>query len=310
MSGRRGYHPDVDDRPAARPPRTLAEILTLEPLGEGVAVGRSPAWGLRVYGGQFLGQALVAAAGSVSAGSGGAPRRAHSLHAYFLRAGDVAEPIEYRVATVRDGRAFAVREVRAVQHGREAFRLVASFHTAEGGLDHAPSRPDIAELPGPDDGLPTYHDWVVESYDPARTEDRARAEDRPSTLDVRYVDPPPPRPDGPVDAPQRMWVRSATPLGERPGLHEAALAYLSDETLIDQAMLPHGRRWSDADLEAASLDHAMWFCRPARADEWLLYEQTVLSTAGGRGQVRGDLYRPDGTLVATACQEGLIRLTG
>jgi acyl-CoA thioesterase-2 len=300
----------VDDLVAAGPPTTLEDVLTLVPVGEGAAIGRSPAWGQRVYGGQFLGQALLAAARSLPAGAGGAPRRANSLHAYFLRAGDVGEPIEYRVATVRDGRAFALREVRALQHGREAFRMVASFHTAEGGLDYVPERPDIATLPGPDDGLPTYHDWVVESHDPARVEDRARAVARPTTLDVRYVDPPPPRPAGPVLAPQRMWIRSATPLGDAPELHEAALAYLSDETLIDQAMLPHGRRWSDDDLEGASLDHAMWFCRPARADEWLLLEQTVVSTAGARGQVRGDLYRPDGTLVATVCQEGLIRLTG
>jgi acyl-CoA thioesterase-2 len=300
----------VDDLVAAGPPRTLAEILTLEPVGEGVAVGRSPAWGTRVYGGQFLGQALLAATSSVADGTGDAAQRAHSLHAYFLRAGDIAEPIEYRVSTVRDGRAFAVREVRALQHGREAFRLVASFHTPEDGPEHTPSRPDIADLPGPDDGLPSYHDWVVESYDAARVEDRTRAAARPTTLDVRYVDAPPPRPDGPVATPQRMWARSSTPLGDSPGLHEAALAYLSDETLIDQAMLPHGRRWSDAELEAASLDHAMWFCRPARADEWLLFEQTVVSTAGARAQVRGDLYRRDGTLVATACQEGLVRLTG
>jgi len=286
----------------------LSAILSLEPVGEGVLLGRSPAWGVRVYGGQFLGQSLLAAAGSVPPDGAGEPRAVNSLHAYFLRPGDVAEPIEYRVSAVRDGRAFATREVRAFQHGREAFRLLASFHAREPGLLYQP-RPDIAALPGPDAGLPTYQEWMLATYDEDRAEDRARAEQRPEPIEVRYVDPPPPRSPRPLDAPQRMWVRSAGPLGEDAAVHAAALAYLSDETLIDQAMLPHGMRWSDARLEGASLDHAMWFCRPARADEWLLFEQTVLSTAGGRGQVRGDLYRPDGTLVATVTQEGLLRVT-
>lgn len=296
----------------AEDPRTLADILNLDAVEEGLVVGRSPAWGLRVYGGQFLGQALLAAARSVPPDPSGRPKAAHSLHAYFLRAGDVTEPIEYHVATVRDGRAFSVREVRASQRGREAFRLVASFHAPEDGLEYQPSAvpappPGSAAVP---DGLPTYHDWVVASYAPHRTEDRARAAARPSPIEVRYLDAPPPRGAEPRTDPQRMWVRAAGPLGDDPAVHAAALAYISDETLIDQAMLPHGMRWSDEALDAASLDHAMWFCRPARADEWLLYEQTVLSTAGGRAQVRGDLFQPDGTLVATACQEGLIRLTG
>jgi acyl-CoA thioesterase-2 len=231
------------------------------------------------------------------------------LHAYFLRAGLVDEPIEYHVSTVRDGRAFAVREVRAHQQGREVFRLMASFHATEPGLDHQ-ARADMADLPGPDAGLPTYHEWMLDTYGPRQAEDRARFAARPATLEVRYIDPPPPRSPRPVTAPQRMWVRSASALGDDPAVHAAAIAYLSDETLVDQSMLPHGLRWSDERLEAASLDHAMWFCRPARADEWLLFCQTVVSTAGARAQVRGDLFQADGTLVATACQEGLIRFGG
>lgn len=278
----------------------LLASFDLQPRGEGRFHVDSPAgWPVRIFGGQFLGQSVVAAGRTVGEG-----RILHSLHGYFVRPGDPAKPLDYLVATIRDGRSFASRRVEAAQDGEVRFVSLVSFTAPEDGLDYQPPV-DLREVPPPD-GLRTYSDWMLETTD--RPEDHYETQNRPRPVDVRYVDPPVNPPRGPVTHPQRMWLRLPGPLPDDPLVHAAALAYASDETLIDNSMLPHARRWSDPDLQGASLDHAMWFLRPTRADQWLLFEQTVVSTAGGRGLARGDLYTPDGSLVATATQEGLLRL--
>jgi acyl-CoA thioesterase-2 len=278
----------------------LLASFDLEPCGEARFCVDSPAgWPVRIFGGQFLGQAVVAAGRTLADG-----RAVHSLHGYFVRPGDPELPLEYSVSTVRDGRSFATRRVEATQAGELRFVCLVSFTAAENGLEYQPPV-DLGLLPPPD-GLRTYGDWMAETTD--NPEDHYETRSRPRPVDVRYVDPPTNPPEGPITSPQRMWLRLPGPLPDDPLIHAAALAYASDETLIDNSMLPHGRRWSDPALQGASIDHAMWFLRPARADQWLLFEQTVVSTAGGRGLARGDLYTPAGSLVATATQEGLLRL--
>ena len=285
----------------ADPAALLLAALDLEPAGEGRFRGRSvPGWAVRIFGGQFLAQAVVAAGRTL-----GDDKVVHSLHGYFVRAGDPEGALDYTVSALRDGRTFATRRVEAAQGGSLRFVALVSFAAPEDGLEHPPPL-DLSTVPPPG-GLPTYADWMAETTgDPER---HYETRSRPRPVEVRYVDPPVNPPDGPVTAPQRMWLRVPGPLPDDPLVHAAALAYASDETLIDNSMLPHGRRWSDADLQGASLDHAMWFLRPGRADSWLLFSQVVVSTAGGRAPARGDLHRADGVLVATATQEGLIRIT-
>jgi acyl-CoA thioesterase-2 len=283
------------------PTALLLAALDLRAEGEGCFLaGSVPGWAARIFGGQFLGQSVVAAGRSVTAGM-----VVHSLHATFLRPGDPTQPLRYLVTTLREGRSFATRHVVARQDGTDRFVAIVSFARPERGLDYQPAI-DLSAVPPPA-GLRRYGEWMAETTE--RPEDGYETAERPRPVEVRYVDPPPNPSDEPVTGPQRMWLRVPGALPDDPLLHAAALAYASDETLIDNVMLPHGLRWSDPRLQGASLDHAMWFCRPAAADRWLLFEQTVVSTAAGRGLVRGDLYTEAGELVATASQEGLMRLT-
>jgi acyl-CoA thioesterase-2 len=225
-------------------------------------------------------------------------RIAHSLHAYFLRPGDALLPVDLAVETVRDGRAFSSRQVAASQRGKELFRMLASFQlpAATPQYTAAPMPP----VPPPEQVTLTYDDFTVQQIG-----ERDWAGDlRP--LEIRYVNPPGAR-GVPVTEPQLMWMRIEEPLADDPGIHQAGLAYLSDATLVDHVMLPHGLRWHDEDFEGTSLDHAMWFHRPARADHWLLFEQTVQATGGGRGLVSGRFFDRAGQLVASCVQEGLMR---
>ena len=248
----------------------------------------------RMYGGQLLAQALAAAERTVTD-----DRHAHSLHAYFLAPGDVSTTVEMRVERVRDGRSFSSRSVGAFQGGRELFRMVASYHIAEPGEPFAGHRkPDV---PPPEEVALTYEEFSSS----AGRQQEWDIEARP--MDTRCINPPVAPLGEPVLEDQRMWMRISERLPERPGLHCAALAYLSDSTLIDHVVLPHGRRWQEPGLTGASLDHAMWFHNPARADEWLLFDQTVEATGSGRGLATGRIFDPDGILVATCSQEGLIR---
>lgn len=283
----------------------------------------------RLFGGQFLAQGLAAAYHTIDDdhggdndedGDGGGPSAGvHSLHAQFLRPGDPGSITRYTVDVVRDGRSFAMRNVSATQGGRLLFQMMASFHRPEPGLEYQPAMPPVA---GPDSAPTTYNAYVVGVSLGDRASDGAgdhlgdEAGDtegdwwgsaRP--VEIRYLDPP--QGSQATDAPQRMWMRLSQSLaGEPQWVHDCAVAYISDTTLIDHVYLPHGRRWHDPANIGASLDHAMWFHRPAVADQWLLFDQVVESTARGRGLTTGRLYQADGSLVATCAQEGLMRWSG
>lgn len=255
---------------------------------------RGPERAGRMYGGQLLAQGLVAARRTVPDG-----REAHSLHAYFLAPGDASAPSELQVERVRDGRSFSSRSVTAWQGGRELFRMLVSFHAAEPGETFAGHRPP--DVPPPEEISLTY---------PAFSRSVAEQPDsdigsRP--MDTRCIDPPSAPLGEPVLEDQRMWMRISERLPAEPGLHHVGLAYLSDSSLVDHVVLPHGRRWQEPGLAGASLDHAMWFHRPVRADEWLLFDQTVEATGSGRGLATGRIFDAGGTLAATCSQEGLIR---
>jgi acyl-CoA thioesterase-2 len=274
----------------------LVALLDLETIEDGLYRSRQPDTALqRVFGGQVASQALVAAARSVHP-----DRLVHSLHAYFLRPGDTAVPILYDVESTRDGRTFSTRRVVARQHGRPIFYMSASFQLPEDGFDHQDPAPPA---PSPDE-CPKLGDVLARlSGRPPGDWDREWA-----ALDVRYVA------GGQDRQPvSRVWLRAAEPLpdaatGTDPVLHAAVLTYASDLTLLSAAILPHGTHIGDPRLEPASLDHAMWFHRPFRADEWLLYDQVSPSASGGRGMATGRLFTADGRLVASAVQEGLLRL--
>lgn len=278
----------------------LIRLLDLEELEVNIFRGRSPKEDRqRVFGGQVAGQALVAAGRTVS------ERHVHSLHAYFLRPGDPTVPILYLVDRIRDGRSFTTRRVTAVQHGDAIFHLSASFQRTEPGLEHQLSMP---EAPDPE-GLPTWRERLEALGDEVPEEERRWfAGDRPiDTRPVDWVNPfrPEKRP-----ARQLLWLRANGTLPDDPLLHACVVAYASDMSLIDTAMLPHAVRWDDPDLMVASLDHAMWFHRPFRADSWMLYAQESPSASGARGLALGHLFTRDGTLVVSVVQEGLIRRLG
>jgi acyl-CoA thioesterase-2 len=274
----------------------LITLLDLEPIEVNMFRGRSPDEDRqRIFGGQVAGQALVAAARTVDE-----DRQVHSLHAYFLRAGDPRAPILYEVDRIRDGRSFTTRRVVAIQHGRAIFNLSASFQVAEEGFDHAAEMPEVT----PPEGLPTVWERLRD-----RPELAAWAE-RPRPIDVRHAEREPASGDGGGDARQRVWFRADGRLPDDQLIHSIVLTYASDMTLLDTSMIAHGGHWFDPSIFMASLDHAMWFHRPFRADEWLLYDCTSPSASGSRGLANGRMFTRDGRLVASAVQEGLLRRVG
>ena len=276
----------------------LLSILDLEPLEHNLFRGRSPQVGWqRVFGGQVIGQALVAAARTVEG------RVAHSLHAYFMRPGDPKVPIIYEVDRLRDGRSFTTRRVDAIQHGRAIFSMEASFQVEEAGLDHQITMPAV---PPPED-LPSEGD-ISRLYLEGAPESVRRYWERERPIELRPVDLRHFTGREALEPSQHVWIRTTGRLPDDPEIHRCVLAYASDMTLLDTALYPHGRSVFDPDLQAASLDHAMWFHRPFRADEWLLYAEDSPSASGGRGFNRGSLFRRDGQLVASVAQEGLIRV--
>jgi acyl-CoA thioesterase II len=275
----------------------LLQILDLERIEENIFRGRSPQAGWqRVFGGLVIAQALVASARTVE---GRAP---HSLHSYFLLPGDPSVPIIYEVDRIRDGKSFTTRRCNAIQHGRAIFSLSASFHLAEPGLEHSRPMPKVAlpdELPSETEMLERYGEAIPEALRRYLSRERA-IEMRP--VDVsRYAR----HEAGALE--QNVWLRASGRLPDDPAIHRAMLAYLSDVTLIDAVLGAHGRSVMDGSLQVASLDHALWFHRPFRADEWLLYAQDSPSSEGARGLARGLIYSHDGRLVASVAQEGLIR---
>jgi acyl-CoA thioesterase-2 len=276
----------------------LVRLLDLEQIELDIFRGFTPETErrIRVFGGQVAGQALVAAGRTVPA-----DRPVHSLHAYFIRPGDPAAPLIYLVERVRDGRSFTTRRVSAVQHGKTVFTLSASFHHPEPGLEHALPMPDV---PGPE-GLEPTADRYRRYFGP-----EAADFFRDGPIEIRHA--------GPLTfeaeadpalrtTRNRVWLRADGDLPDDPLLHVCLMTYASDMTLLDSVLLANGLSFADGSTTGASLDHAMWFHRPFRADRWLLYAQESPSASGARGLARGEVYTEDGTLVVSVVQEGLIR---
>ena len=280
----------------------LIELLSLERLEDNLFRGQSRDIGTKyVFGGQVLGQALSAAQATVDGSNG--ERRAHSLHAYFLRAGNIEAPIVYEVDRTRDGGSFSVRRVTAIQHGRVIFFCAASFQAEEDGAEHQLSMP---EVPQPEDIAPAPP--VPAEVMAALPPKVQRWMSRRGPFEFRHVYPrdelnPPKRPPF-----QQVWFRLSEPVGDSPELHRALLAYASDFQLLGTATYPHGISYYQPNVQMASLDHALWFHRPFRADDWLLYSIDSPSASGSRGLARGQIFDRQGRLVASTAQEGLIRV--
>ena len=276
---------------------TMLAILDLEQLERNLFRGRSPQDGWqRVFGGQVIGQALVAAARTVEG------RPVHSLHAYFLRPGDPTVPIIYDVDRIRDGRSFTTRRVNAIQHGEPIFSMAASFQVPEDGLTHQVPMPKV---PFPEDLMSEAE--IKEKFLALAPEAIQRYWKRERPVEFRPVDLTNLVSRPGAEPMRQFWVKTTDPLPDDPDIHRCVLAYASDLTLLDTSLLAHGRNVFDRDIQAASLDHAMWFHRPFRADEWLLYVEESPSASGARGFNRGLLFSRDGRLVASVAQEGLIR---
>jgi len=274
----------------------LVRLLDLEPIEVNIFRGVSPdVTQQRVFGGQVAGQALVACARTVDDPN----RLIHSLHAYFLRPGDPKIPILYEVDRLRDGKSFTTRRVVAIQHGQAIFNLQASFHVAEPGLSHQIPMPVVTDpelLPDFPTRMAQFKDQMGEWFD------------RPRPIDQRYVGGSPFEGRGVGDLHQQVWLRADGQLPDDPTLHACVVTYASDLTLLDTVIRPHDLQWDNGGLQMASLDHAMWFHRPFRADEWLLYDQITPSSASSRGLATGSIFTRDGLLAVTVVQEGLVRV--
>ena len=281
------------------PVSELIDLLSLERLEDNLFRGQSRDIGTKyVFGGQVLGQALSAANATLESA-----RNAHSLHAYFLKAGDIEHPIVYQVDRTRDGGSFSVRRVTAIQHGKPIFFLAASFQKDEPGGEHQLSMP---EVPKPEDiePSPSVPAHVLAKL-PIKVQ---RWLSRMGPFEFRHVYPrdelnPPKRPPF-----QQVWFRLGERVGDAPELHRALLAYASDFHLLGTATFPHGISYYQPNVQMASLDHALWFHRPFRADEWLLYSIDSPSAQGARGLARGQIFDRHGVLVASTAQEGMIRV--
>ncbi len=306
--------PDIADKPPGTPEMQydtdgvlrgqivlngLVKLLDLEKIEENIFRGHSPVGDprARVFGGQVASQALVAAGRTI-----GADRQVHSLHAYFLRPGDLKIPIIYQVERTRDGHSFSTRRVLGIQHGQTIFAMSASFQIDEAGLDHDVTGPVV---PDPE-SLPSLAERIA-----GVGNDLVGWGRQPRAFELRYVTDPPwqARLTGPhPDARSQMWFRADGVLGDDQLLHVCLLAYLSDVTLLDAILIEHGIAYGADRVQMASLDHAMWFHRPFRVDEWLLYDIASPSASGARGLGTGHFYNRSGSLLATAVQEGLVRL--
>ncbi|MHB0951663.1 MAG: acyl-CoA thioesterase II [Allorhizobium sp.] len=288
--------PNSSEKPTAMD--QLIETLDLEKLEEDLFRGKSPQNGWqRVFGGQVIAQALMAAQRCVSH-----DRHVHSLHAYFVRPGDPAVPIIFQVERTRDGSSFTTRRVVAIQHGKTIFAMSCSFQIEEPGYDHQMAMPSVADpkqLIGEKEFREFFLAQAPESVKGYWSRERP-IEIRPVSL-THYIS------NEKLDPNAHIWVRTTGPV---PGDHHyqtAILAYLSDMTLLDTSLYPHGTSIFDPQIQPASLDHAMWFHRPSKLDDWLLYTQDSPSASGARGMTRGSIYGRDGRLIASVAQEGLIR---
>lgn len=291
----RRFNPDGFMDPVLK---DLCHLLTLERIEANIFRGESRDIGsAQVFGGQVLGQALSAAQQTVD------DRCAHSLHAYFLRRGDMEAPIVYEVDRQRDGRSFSVRRVVAIQHGRPILNMAASFQVPEEGLNHQFDKPDVPE---PED-LKDARDLALDAGDqlPAKIR-RFLTDERP--FEFRPVEPPVFIGQKSREPFKHVWVRAVDRLNDDENLHRAMLAYVSDYELLGTSSLPHGLRYGTGQVQMASLDHALWFHRPVRVDDWFLYVMDSPNASGGRGFSRGRIYTRDGVLAASTAQEGVVRV--
>lgn len=280
--------------------RELIDQMDLEPLEVNLFRGRSTDLGGKaVYGGQVVGQALVAASRTVE------NRAPHSLHAYFLLPGDMHAPIVYEVDRIRDGRSFSARRIQAIQHGRPILSMMASFQVKEDGFEHQLPMPEVPPPEALRDLREVREEWIAAAgtLHPRVLESLRRA----PPMEVRPVTPWNLLAPEPVPPRQSIWFRAAGTIDESPLLHAALLAYASDFRLIATALMPHGKSWFSPGMIVASIDHAVWFHREPKVDEWLLYDTDSPSAQGARGMARGMIFDARGTLVATVAQEGLMR---
>jgi acyl-CoA thioesterase II len=276
----------------------VLDLLDLEQIEVDIFRGRSPEGERRqrVFGGQVAGQALVAAGRTVPE-----DRPVHSLHAYFIRPGDPTVPLIYLVERVRDGRSFTTRRVTTIQHGKTIFTLSASFHRDEPGVEHADPMPDV---PSPD-AIATTAERMEKLFGPS-----VREWYDGNPIDIRHIGPlsfEAERDPSLRTTRNMVWLRVDGDLPNDPLLHVCLMTYASDMTLLDSVLLAHGLSWADGRTTGASLDHAMWFHGPFRADRWLLYAQDSPVARGSRGLARGEVYTSDGDLVVSVVQEGLVR---
>jgi acyl-CoA thioesterase-2 len=279
-------------------PENLASILDLEAIEVNLFRGVSPNDGFpRIFGGLVIAQALLAAYKTVP------ERICHSLHAYFIRPGDVNAPVLYEVERARDGGTFTTRRVAAIQHGEQIFNLACSFQTPEAGLEHQLVMPGA---PAPET-LPTDGEYLRSLGDQIHPKMLAFL-DKPRPIDVRWVDPQNPVNPEKKSGTKEVWMRARAPLGDDVKMQQAALAYASDMAFMESALRPHGLIWTTPGLQAASLDHAMWFHHPFDFNDWILFSQDSPSASQGRGLVRGQMFSRGGKLVASVAQECLMRV--
>ncbi len=281
--------------------KDLLDLLDIEQIEVNMFRGVSPAEGWqRVYGGQVIGQALVAASRTVE----DVNRVAHSLHGYFLRPGDTTIPILYSADRIRDGRSFNTRRVVAVQRGQAIFSMSVSFQVMEEGLHHQIDMP--AGIKPPEECATEAE--LREAYIDKIPEEFKSNFERPRPIEMRFMEPINDFEPEPMPPYQHVWIRAADAMPDDIRLNQCLLAYASDMTLLDTCYRPHGIGWSNENFQVASLDHSMWFHRPFKTDEWLLYAQDSPYSGGARGFNRGSFYTQEGQLIASATQEGLIRL--
>jgi len=278
---------------------TMLDVLNIERLEVNLFRGRSPQdrW-QRVFGGQVIGQALVAATRTVE------NRQPHSMHAYFLIGGDPKVPIIYEVDRIRDGKSFTTRRVVAIQHGQAIFTLMVSFHNDEPGLEHQSPMPQVP----PPEELASREGEMRAKVLPLMPEPVRRYYESERPIELRPVETGRYLGQKLEDGRFNVWIRATGKLPDDPAIHQCVLAYASDMSLLDTALVPHGRSLFEKEFMGASLDHALWFHRPFRADDWLLYAQETPTMIGSRGFARGLIYRRDGALVASVAQEGLVRI--
>ena len=277
--------------------RDIIDLLDVERIEENLYRGRNAAESEHVFGGQVLAQAIAAAYRTIDE-----QRQLHSIHAYFLRPGDWNAPILYEVDRIRDGKSFTTRRVVAIQHGQAIFTLMVSFHNDEPGLEHQAPMPQVPppeELPSEAEirakVLPNMPEAVQRYYKSERPIELRPVEYK------RYL-------GQKTENGFHVWIKATGQLPDDPAIHQCVLAYASDMSLLDTALAPHGRSLFEKEFMGASLDHALWFHRPFRADDWLLYAQETPNMVGSRGFARGLIFRRDGALVASVAQEGLVRI--